>query len=81
MLTPEELQERILTRLTRGACGPYQLADEIGEPPFRIIAELKQLDRLHQTREHPRYARLWRITTQGRQRLGAGAQLTFGGWR
>ena len=75
-MTSQQLQDRILERLaSRGACGPFILADELDEAPFRILAELKELDRQHYTHEHPRFTRLWRITPRGRARINSRDQL------
>lgn len=61
-----DIKKRILTELAAEPADLFQLADTIGEPPFRVRAELLELRRERLVyRRHHGLRMLWGITTTG----------------
>lgn len=52
MRTSVELQELILEQLSHGPQGPYAVAAELKEPPYRVRGELQALKRQRLVAEH-----------------------------
>jgi DNA-binding PadR family transcriptional regulator len=69
------LQRAILSALKHGPLNQYELADELGEAPFRIRGELQAMrrDRLVTDRLEAN-ARTWRLTDAGYEIAWAQAQ-------
>lgn len=80
MATSAEVQELILDQLSRGPHGPYAIAAAIGEPPFRVRAELKELKRHQLVREqlNPQ-AHLFHLTASGVARIAGHRQMRLVG--
>jgi hypothetical protein len=66
--TSEETQSAIVRALLDGAGDHYAIAAELGEPPFRVRAELKALKRERLVTEIIRAdLHHWRLTTSGQE--------------
>ena len=75
-MTPSELQDRILEKLSHGPYGPYVIATDIGEPPFRVTAELKELKRRRLVTERiTRETHLFHLTASGVAHLAGHNQM------
>lgn len=64
--TSTELQREIMHALIHGGLDQFQIAADIGDAPFRVRAELRELkrDRLVRDRVGPR-AITWELTDRG----------------
>ena len=75
MLTP--LARQILSELRHGSLDYWELAAELDDAPFAVLAELKHLRRLHLVRDLD-YEMAWELTDRGLELACSGAQLELG---
>lgn len=66
------IRREVMLSLRYGELNQYDLADAIGEAPFRVRAELKAMKRDRLVREHVGKHHTWELTGHGMRAAWAG---------